>query len=68
MPLHMVETDLADGSLVVIDVDEMPRTGAVLTISAVRRASVPAGPAAQWFAARMAAGANRPPRHADSAG
>jgi DNA-binding transcriptional LysR family regulator len=54
MPLHMIESDIADGSLVVVDVDEMPRTGAVLTISAVHRASVPSGPAARWFAAYMA--------------
>lgn len=64
MPLHMVQPDIADGSLVVIDVDEMPRTGAVLTISAVHRASVPSGPAAQWFAAHMAASANRLPKDA----
>ncbi|TPG48460.1 hypothetical protein EAH75_08330 [Rhodanobacter glycinis] len=55
MPLHMVRQDLADGSLVVLDVDEMPRAGVNLTISTVHRASSPTGPAAQWFATYNAA-------------
>ena len=55
MPQHMVRQDLAKGSLVVLDVEEMPREGANLNISTVHRASSPIGPAAQWFANFMAA-------------
>ena len=53
MPLHMVRHDIADGSLVVLDVEEMPRAGVNLTISTVHRASSPTGPAALWFATYM---------------
>lgn len=49
MPLHMVERDLADGTLVVLDVDDMPRTGFILVMSAWHRAAHPPGPAGQWF-------------------
>ena len=49
MPLHMVEKDIADGTLVVLDVDDMPRTGFMLTMSAYRPASEPPGPAGRWF-------------------
>jgi DNA-binding transcriptional LysR family regulator len=55
MPVHMVRQDIADGHLVVLDVQEMPRAGVNLTISTVHRASSPTGPAAQWFAAYIAA-------------
>ncbi|EFE95279.1 LysR family transcriptional regulator [Serratia odorifera] len=49
MPLHMVEKDIAEGTLVVLDVDDMPRTGFVLTMSAFHRPSQPPGPAGVWF-------------------
>lgn len=49
MPLHMVEKDIADGTLVVLDVDDMPRTGFMLTMSAYHPASEPPGPAGRWF-------------------
>lgn len=49
MPLHMVEKDIADGTLVVLDVDEMPRTGFMLTMSAFYQPSQPPGPAGKWF-------------------
>jgi DNA-binding transcriptional LysR family regulator len=55
MPVHMVRQDIAKGSLVVLDVEEMPRVGVNLGISTVHRASSPMGPAAQWFARYMAA-------------
>jgi DNA-binding transcriptional LysR family regulator len=55
MPAHMVRQDIAQGSLVVLDVEEMPHSGVNLTISSVHRASSPIGPAAQWFASYMAA-------------
>jgi DNA-binding transcriptional LysR family regulator len=49
MPLHMVEKDIAAGTLVVLDVDDMPRTGFMLTMSAFHRPSQPPGPAGKWF-------------------
>jgi DNA-binding transcriptional LysR family regulator len=49
MPLHMIEKDLAAGALVVLDVDEMPRTGFMLTMSAFHQYSKPPGPAGTWF-------------------
>lgn len=32
MPLHMVEKDIANGSLIVLDVDDMPRGGFMLNM------------------------------------
>ena len=49
MPLHMVEKDIANGTLVVLDVDDMPRTGFMLGMSAYHQASEPPGPAGRWF-------------------
>ena len=49
MPSHMIEKDIAAGTLVVLDVDEMPRTGFMLTMSAFHRPSQPPGPAGRWF-------------------
>ena len=49
MPLHMVEQDIAAGTLVVLDVDDMPHTGFMLTMSAFHPASSPPGPAGRWF-------------------
>ena len=49
MPLHMVENDIVSGTLVVLDVDDMPRGGFMLTMSAYHQASEPPGPAGRWF-------------------
>lgn len=49
MPLHMVEQDINAGTLVVLDVDDMPRTGFMLTMSAFYQPSQPPGPAGKWF-------------------
>jgi DNA-binding transcriptional LysR family regulator len=49
MPLHMVENDIASGTLVVLDVDDMPRGGFMLTMSAYHQSSNPPGPAGRWF-------------------
>lgn len=45
MPRHMVESDIAAGSLVVLDV----REDFALTMSACYRASAPPGPAGRWL-------------------
>lgn len=66
MPLHMVKNDIAKGTLVVLDTDDMPRTGFMLTISAYHQASEPPGPAGRWFIDRLKArvagrSADKPP-------
>jgi DNA-binding transcriptional LysR family regulator len=49
MPLHMVEEDIAAGTLVVLDLHDVPQTGFALTMSAYHRPSEPPGPAGRWF-------------------
>jgi len=49
MPLHMVEEDLAAGTLVVLDLHDIPQTGFELTMSAYHQSSEPPGPAGRWF-------------------
>ena len=49
MPLQMVEKDIASGSLVVLNVDDVPPSGFMLTMSAYHRASEPPGPAGRWL-------------------
>ena len=49
MPLHLVAQDIASGALVILNVDDMPRAGFMLTISAVHRAADPPGTAGRWF-------------------
>ena len=60
MPLHMIEKDIAAGTLVVLDVDDMPRTGFILTMSAFHQPSNPPGPAGQWFVEQLKAAWNQP--------
>ena len=49
MPLHMVENDIASGSLVVLNADDVPPGGYMLTMSAYHRTSDPPGPAGRWL-------------------
>ena len=49
MPLHMVEKDIASGTLVVLNVDDVPPNGFMLTMSAYYQASEPPGPAGRWL-------------------
>ncbi|GAB5096388.1 LysR family transcriptional regulator [Caballeronia sp. HLA56] len=53
MPLHMVEKDIAAGTLVVLDTDEMPPSGWLLTMSIFQQPSQPPGPAGKWFIERL---------------
>ena len=45
----MVSSDLADGTLVALDVEDMLLKGVSLTIAAFHRASEPPGPAGRWL-------------------
>lgn len=56
MPLHMVEKDIARGDLIVLDIDDIPSSGFMLTVSAQHPASAPLGPAGRWFVAQVRAG------------
>jgi DNA-binding transcriptional LysR family regulator len=49
MPQHMVSSDLADGRLVSLDVEDMLPKGVPLTMAAFHRASEPPGPAGRWL-------------------
>lgn len=49
MPLHLVQQDIADGKMVDLKADDMPRAGFNLAMSAVHPASAPLGPAGRWF-------------------
>ena len=49
MPQHMVSSDLADGTLVALDVEDMMLKGVALTMAAFHRASEPPGPAGRWL-------------------
>jgi DNA-binding transcriptional LysR family regulator len=53
MPLHMVENDIASGSLVILNDDDVPPGGFMLTMSAYHRSSDPPGPAGRWFIDRL---------------
>jgi hypothetical protein len=45
----LVESDIAAGTLVLLDVNDMQQTGFMLTMSAFHPASAPPGPAGSWF-------------------
>lgn len=49
MPLHMVAKDIEEGTLVILDVDEMPPSGFILVMSAFHKPAQPPGPAGRWF-------------------
>jgi DNA-binding transcriptional LysR family regulator len=53
MPLHMIEADLATGTLVKIAVDSAPPDGLVMEMSAIYRTDRPPGPAGRWFIDRL---------------
>jgi DNA-binding transcriptional LysR family regulator len=58
MPLGLVQADLDAGALVILDVVEVPRKGAWLTLSAAFRADAPPGPAGRWLIERIKAEAD----------
>src|SRR6266850_808154 len=49
MPLHLVEADLASGTLVEIATEGVPPGGHMITMSAIYRTDSPPGPAGRWF-------------------
>jgi DNA-binding transcriptional LysR family regulator len=49
LPIHMLETDLADGALVQITLETNPPLAQELAMSAIYRNDSPPGPAGRWF-------------------
>ena len=49
MPVSVIETDLANGSLVRIDLEDVPDANLVMVMSAVFRTDKPPGPAGRWL-------------------
>ena len=67
MPHHTVAADIAAGRLVELAIDEMPRGGAAIPMSAVYRASDPPGPAGRWVIERLKDCERHTPPGADEA-
>src|SRR5216684_1746689 len=53
MPAHVIETDLANGSLVKIDIEDIPNALMAMAMSAVFRTDRPPGPAGRWLIERL---------------
>jgi DNA-binding transcriptional LysR family regulator len=53
MPLHMIEQDLAAGTLVRLDIESIPREGWLIDVSAVHATSTLPGPAGRWLIDRI---------------
>jgi len=53
MPLGVIETDLASGSLVRIALEDVPNANLVMAMSAVFRTDKPPGPAGRWLIERL---------------
>jgi DNA-binding transcriptional LysR family regulator len=53
MPLHMVEQDLADGSLVRLSIRAHPLLGTAFSMHAIWLKDQPPGPAGRWFVERL---------------
>jgi hypothetical protein len=49
----VIETDLANGSLVKIDLEDIPDAQLVMPMSAVFRTVSPPGPAGRWLIERL---------------
>jgi hypothetical protein len=57
MPLDLVQADIDSGTLVILDVVEMPKRGVGLTLFAAFQADAPPGPAGRRLIARIKADA-----------
>jgi len=53
MPVGVIETDLASGSLVKIRIEDIPDANLVMAMSAVFRIDRPPGPAGRWLIDRL---------------
>jgi DNA-binding transcriptional LysR family regulator len=53
MPVGVIETDLANRSLVRIEIEDIPNASLVMPMSAVFRTDTPPGPAGRWLIERL---------------
>jgi DNA-binding transcriptional LysR family regulator len=53
MPLHMVQADLARGSLVELVPEDAPADGPMMPMFSLHRADTPPGPAGRWLIERL---------------
>jgi DNA-binding transcriptional LysR family regulator len=53
LPLHLVEADLASGTLVEITTEDAPCAGRLIEMWAIYRTDSPPGPAGHWFIDRL---------------
>jgi len=53
MPASVVETDLVNGSLVKIRIEDVPEANLIMAMSAVYRNEAPPGPAGRWLIERL---------------
>ena len=53
MPVGAIETDLANGSLVKIGIEDIPDANLVMAMSAAFRTDTPPGPAGRWLIERL---------------
>jgi DNA-binding transcriptional LysR family regulator len=64
MPVGVIETDLANGSLVRIDLEDVPDANLVMVLSAVFRTDKPPGPAGRWLIEHLKSSTATRARHA----
>ena len=65
MPMDVIATDLANGSLMKINLEDVPDANLVMAMSAVFRTDTPPGPAGRWLIDRLKSGTStraRPPK------
>jgi DNA-binding transcriptional LysR family regulator len=53
MPTHVVDADLAEGRLVRLQIEDVPKDGLVLPMSAIHLKATPPGPAGRWLIERL---------------
>lgn len=53
MPIHTVAKEISEGTLVILESDDLPKVGFKLIVSAFHQASSPPGPAGRWFVDRL---------------
>src|SRR5579863_5254659 len=62
LPLHVIEADLASGTLVQIRLEDATSEGFVIAMSAIYRSDSPPGPAGRWFMERLKQAVTEPRR------
>ncbi len=53
MPVHVVQSDIAEGRLIELTLEDVPSNGVIVPMSAVYPTSIPPGPAGRWLIERL---------------